>query len=301
MASPTERGAFERWSGQGHDATRRGEFRVALDAYLRARAAVDPRDVSRRDAADINVAMARIQIGDLRRGEEGLREILLRTDDARTAFTASYNLASSLRRQGRHDKAMAYARRAFDRARTLGESDLLALAHGLTGNIHLARSLLDLALEEYRAALALRVSETGDTRYSRAILLENIGYCLLLRRDLDAGLEQIRVAREIADEVGDRRCVAECLQDECYAHLVAGRHDAAIAAGIAALELARENGYDDIEENCHYMLGEIGSKTGDLERRDEHFDRLQERHPELPFLKDFLCAVDVTDIITLKR
>jgi hypothetical protein len=40
---------------------------------------------------------------------------------------------------------------------------------------------------------------------------------------------------------------------------------------------------------------------GDVAARDAHFQQLQSLHPELPFLKDFLCAVDVTQIITLKR
>jgi len=48
-------------------------------------------------------------------------------------------------------------------------------------------------------------------------------------------------------------------------------------------------------------LGELGSRSGRFEMRDRHFEALQHLHPEVPFLQDFLCTVDVTELITLKR
>jgi len=245
--------------------------------------------------------MVRIQMGDARGGEDGLREILLRSPDDRTAFAAAYNLASSLRKQGRHEKAMTYATRALDRAAALGAIDLQAAVRNLIGNIHLGGSFLDEALRSYRESLALRQRQSGDTRYSRAILYENIGYCRLLRGELRDGIRTIRDALALADEVGDRRCHAECLQDLCYAHLLSGANHEALEFGDDALELAAAANYDDIEENCHYLLGELGRRTGDADRENRHFGRLQTMHPELPFLKDFLCSVDVTSFITLKR
>ena len=40
---------------------------------------------------------------------------------------------------------------------------------------------------------------------------------------------------------------------------------------------------------------------GDTELRDRHLDCLQALHPELPFLRDFLSAVDITSVLSLKR
>ncbi len=196
---------------------------------------------------------------------------------------------------------MVYAQRALERARNLGATDCLAMVHNLVGNLYLSQSYLDEALAEYRRALTLRESQEDDTRYSRAIVLENLGYCLLLQHGLDDGTSRLREALDLARQVGDRRCEAECLQDLCYGHLLQDDYDVAVEWGEAALDLAESADYPDIEENCHYLLGELGSRMGDLERRDEHFQSLQSLHPELPFLKDFLCAVDVTQIITLKR
>ena len=297
-------GRFDALSRKGREATLRGAFVEALTIYSEARRVASTLGKPGRDmldAADLNVAMVHLQMGHNRRGEEGLREILLRTDRPRVAFSAAYNLASSLRKQGRHDRALRYARRALDCAGKIAAPDLLAAGHSIFGNIRLNQNHLEAALKEYDSSMRFRLTQEGDTRYSRAILLENIGYCHLLKDELETGLGEIVQALALAREVGDLRCISECLQDLCYGHLLAGRHTESLELGCEALSLAREAGYNDIEENCHYLLGELGSRTDNLARRDEHFNRLQDMHPELPFLKDFLCAVDVTSFITLKR
>jgi hypothetical protein len=80
-----------------------------------------------------------------------------------------------------------------------------------------------------------------------------------------------------------------------------GRLDEAIVEGERALDAAQVAGFGDISENCHYLLGELGSRSERVEMRDRHFDALQRLHPEVPFLREFLCNVDVTELITLKR
>ena len=298
----TLRRRFDALSADGCEQTRAGRFRAALRSYRLGRAfAHKIDDPALRDVAELNVAMVRLQLGQARRGEDGLREILMRSADDRTAFSAAYHLASSLRKQSKFDKATVYATRALDRARALQSEELRAMAEMLVGNILLAQSYDEEALEHYRRAMAIREQQPGDTRYSRAILLENVGYCRILGGDIDDGVATIHEALELANEVEDRRCRAECLQDLCYAHLLQDDLELARTFGENALAVATAERYDDIEENCHYLLGEVCGRRGDLDARDEHFARLQDLHPELPSLKDFLCAVDVTSIITLKR
>lgn len=297
--SDTPDDSYEGWSRQGAEATRRGEFALALEAYAKARALAA--DLGHQQAAALNLAMVRLQTDSWREAEEGLREILLRTDDPRIAYSAAYHLASSLRRQSRHERALAYARRAMERARQLDAAEYLAPAHNLLGNIHLAQSRLPEALEEYRHAMRLREAQPEDTRWSRALLLENIGYCLLLLQKFDEGLARIEEGLAMAEEVDDKRCRAECLQDLCYGHLLTARYASSRAHGESALAIAGTQRYGDIEENCHYLLGEVGARTGDSDLRDLHLDRLQALHPELPFLRDFLSAVDITSVLSLKR
>jgi hypothetical protein len=111
----------------------------------------------------------------------------------------------------------------------------------------------------------------------------------------------LALALDLAEETDDRRCRAECLQDLCYAYLMNGRIEDAIVEGRRALDAALASEFQDISENCHYLLGELGSRSGRYEMRDHHFEALQKLHPEVPFLREFLCTVDVTDVITLKR
>jgi tetratricopeptide (TPR) repeat protein len=281
---------------------RRGDFALARARY--ASALDETRAHGLRgdtDRAELNLAMARLECGEVKAAEEGLREIHLRSSDPRVAFTAAYHLASSLRRQGRYDQSARYAARALERAEILGDPDALAPIHNLLGNLLLARSYPVDAMREYEIALGLRECQPGDTRWSRALLFDNIGYCLVLQGRTAEGLERIRIALGMAEEIGDCRCVAECHQDLCYALLLNGDLADAGAHGRAALDAATRHGYPDVEENCHYMLGEIGSRTADYESRNSHFDALQRNHPELPFLREFLCSVDVTGMITLKR
>ena len=299
--------AFEEYSETGRVATHRGDFQQALAAYMAARKIAgtipghDKSHCERISTADLNIAMVLIQMGRAREGEEGLREILLRTDSQKIAFSASYNLATSLRKQGRHDRALRYATRAMDYARESGSVDQLAVCHALRGNILLSQNYLDKALEQYLISSKFRDQQEKDTRFSRAILLENIGYCYLMKNDLETGVRKIDEALDLAVQVGDNRCRAECLQDLCYGFLLLGRHRQALEHGCHALSVAKSFAFTDIEENCHYLLGELGTRTSDFESRDEHFEQLQQMHPELPFLRDFLCAVDVTSLITLKR
>lgn len=294
--------AYEFAMIRGSEAVRHGDFVAARTAYEHALVLAERSDDRGSiDRAHLNLSMVHVQSGNAKTGEEGLREILLRTSDPKVAFHAAYNLASSLRRQGRLERAEQFARRAMEKAKTLGGPDFEAPAHNLLGNLLLTRSYHREALDEYRQALSLREAQEGDTRWSRAILLENIGYCLLLTGETRAGLGHLDDALALAIEVGDRRCRAECLQDLCYGHLIRDEFRDATAFGSEALEEATSAGYSDIVENCHYLLGEIGTRTGDLALRDLHFGALQHLHPELPFLREFLCAVDVTGIITLKR
>lgn len=290
------------WKERGHDALRRGAFDEALEAYREARdAALAADDDDAADRLDLNIATTRLQMGDARGAEEGLRELLLRARDPRVAFTAAYNLASSLRRQGRLDRALSYARRAEERAAEIGEIDVVAPVHTLLGNVLLQQGRLEEARSQYEASLELRLSQPGDVRFQQAILEENLGYCLLLQGRFADGIARITAALEMSGAIGDRRCAAECLQDLCYANLMRGEHATAIDFGERALEASREGSYRDLEENCHYLLGELGNRIGDLEMRDRHFEALQSLHPEVPLLREFLTAVDVTGIITLKR
>jgi tetratricopeptide (TPR) repeat protein len=286
----------------GRNLTLAGEFSRALAAYAEAKvAAAELEDDEKQEHAELNVSMVLIQTGRAREGEEGLREILLRTQDDRTIFSAAYNLAAALRKQGRYQRAWRYSGRALEASRRLQAFDLEASCRNLRGNIRLNENYLDEAMAEYTRAVELHRSFDEPQRFSLAILEENIGYCLLMQKRWEEGCKRLQHALELAFTAEDRRCQAECYQDLCYASLLQDNYPKALEDGVRALELAVRHEYKDIVENCHYLLGELANRMDDHEERDRHFDAIQKDHPELPKLKQFLCTVDVTRLITLKR
>jgi tetratricopeptide (TPR) repeat protein len=304
MAPPRAelREAYQRLYDAGVAKVRTGDFRGALDdfggALGLAREAGDP---GLQYEAQANLSMVYIQLGEERRAEKGLREILLNSREHKVRFGAAYNLAVSQRKQGRYARAHFYAAMAMDSAVRVRDASARAGCHNLLGNILMSQSFLDKALVEYRKALRIRRRQKSDVRFSIAILLENIGYTYLLKKRFRLGASMIARALELATAVQARRCIAECCQDLSYAKMQMHEYDKATEMGEKALAIALESGYRDVEKNCYYLLGESAHLAGRIDERDRHFERLQSLHPELPFLRDFLCAFDLSEILTLKH
>lgn len=279
-----------------------GEFTAALVDFQRALLlARRMGDARLQHEAQANLSMAFIQLGEDRKAERGLREILLNTQDPKLRFGASYNLAVSLRKQGRYGRARFYVRHAMENAARLRDASRRAVCHNVLGNILMNQSCLEEALVEYRKALSIRRRQKHDVRFSIAILLENIGYTYVLQKKHRRGEVMIRRALALAMEIDDKLRIAESYQDLCYAAMQMGRYREAAESGQRALDIAKSHGYRDIEKNCYYLLGETAHLAGLPDERDRQFEKLQSLHPELPFLRDFLCAFDLSGIITLKR
>ncbi len=297
QASP----GYRLWARRAQQAHRKGDrervlacYRSALDA---ARRAGDAALVQR---ACCDVSSALIELGHYREAESGLREIILHARDSRAAWQARFNLSIALRRQGSIDRACQFAGRALDAARRLRSKSSLARSLNLMGNLHLIESRFDEALQCYRRALTLYAASRRDCRYSISVIRDNIGYCLLLKGRFEEGLADIDAALVLAREIGQPRAETECLQDRCYGLLRLRRLAEAEASGLLALQLAERHSYREILVNCYYLLGEIRHLRDDAAGRDEYFLKLQALYPHLPFLRDFLCAFDVSGIISLK-
>lgn len=280
---------------------RRGQFNHAVESFEGARRlAGELQDPQLQVKALCNLSTARLAVGDVQQAEKGLREILLKTRDHQMIYHASSNLASALRRQGRLEKALPFARRALRAAIEIDDPVRKAASHNLVANIHLNRNYLDEAMAEYR--LALKLNEEGSAGSDNVdCIKENLGYCLLLKKRIQEGIVIIQEALEIATENQNMRCIAECNQDLSFAYMQTRALDLAETCGEKALALACEYEFVDFQKNCYYLLGEINLLTGNEEKSDYYFDRLQELYPHLPVLKDFLRSFDVSSIISLKN
>jgi tetratricopeptide (TPR) repeat protein len=239
-------------------------------------------------------------MGDYADAARGLKEIILRSRDNETICGAAYNLSISLRRQDQHPKAHFYARLATEKSRMIADPNWIARCHNLTGNLHLAQSRLEPALREYRKALAIRLKEKKRNEFSIAILKDNIGYCLLLLGRHEEGIAEVLEARDMAERAGHRRLLCDCCHDLAFGYMQTRNLAVAEEEGERALRLAEEFNAKEIIKNCYYILGEINFLRGNETRRDHYFYLLQNMHPNLPFLRDFLCAFDVSNIIALR-
>ncbi len=284
----------------GYAQVKKSEFHEALATFESARR-IAGRARGLADKAVANKSMVLLEMGECARAARGLREIILRNSDDETICGAAYNLSISLRRQGKHQRALFYARLAVEKARAIKNQNWIARCHNLHGNLHLVQSRLGAALKEYRKALAVRLKEKALNRFAIGILRDNIGYCLLLLGRYEEGIAEIRLAAKFARKVGNRRGVCECEHDLAFGLMQMRKLAEAESHGEKALKLAEELDCGEIVRNCYYILGEINHLKGDDARRDRYFYKLQELHPNLPFLRDFLCKFDVSRIIALRQ
>lgn len=227
-----------------------------------------------------------------------LREILLRNQDMTNCRLAAYNLARAYEHLKETRKGLFYARIAFDRSQLLERRDWVASSHNQIGSFLLAQSFFDEAAAEYEEALSVH-PETSALR--RALLEGNLGYCSVVRGDLDRGFEllykSLRGLRRL--EARPEQAVAHV--DLCYAHLEAGRPADAIRHGNRALELAEEFGETDALKNALYLLGEASDLVGDDVTARACFTRLQEEfYPGSPFIPELLLTVNVRGMINLR-
>ena len=289
-------------TAEGTLRVQQGEFREAAERFAAARAiAEEIRDPYLLSKAVCNLSTARLALGEVQEAEQGLREILLKTQDAATVFVASSNLASALRKQGRLEKALFYAKRALRACDTLDNIAWKASCHNLIANIYLNMSYLDDAMAEYRYALTLSQQGGLGTSYPIDYIKENLGYCLLLKKRHRQGIAIILESMQIALSNGNTRCLAECYQDLSFAYMQLKELSRAAEYGQKALQIAESKDYKDILKNCFYLLGEIHLLLGNEERSDTYFDRLQALYPHLPVLKEFLRTFDVSNIINFKN
>ena len=293
---------YEELTKTGSLHLRRGEFKAAVRIFEETRAIAERAgNQTFLSRAVCNISTALLALGEIQEAEKGLREILLKSRDPQSTFVASTNLASALRRQGKLQKALFYARRAQRICDPLDNVLWKALGHNLIANIYLNMSYLDDAMAEYRLALSIGQKGGLGAAYPVDYIKENLGYCTLLKKRYRQGIAIILDALQIAQSTGNTRCLVECYQDLSFAYMQLKEFQRASEYGEKALAISEEKDYKDILKNCFYLLGEIYLLMGDEEKSDRYFDRLQALYPHLAVLKDFLKTFDVSNIINLKN
>ena len=289
---------FEQLRAQGLEALDRQDLEQALTLFDRClQLAEELGDQQMVDLALCNRAAVAIE---LRRGLHEvpvLREILVRSADLANCRLAAYHIARHYELVKNYKKSLFYARIALDRSIHSGQARWEASSRNLVGNALLAESQTLDARGQYEQALAL-IDEALPRE--RAVILDNLGYCLVLQGEVEQGLRLLYAALR-----GSRRGAAPATEllarlDLCYTHLELGRLRYARRHGLLGLQLAERIGDEDGIKNSLYLLGEVANLAGDEESAATCFARLQsDFYPEADYLPHFLMSVDVRKLINL--
>jgi tetratricopeptide (TPR) repeat protein len=250
------------------------------------------------DLACCNRAAILIELGDGPAQLASMRAILLRSGDTTNSMVAATNVARIYDLAKDYKKALFYARLASNHAELAGDASQRATVRNLVANLLLVINEVDRAVEEYETALQLMPDEDPIWR---ARVRGNLGYCRVLQgRSRDA----FSLLHECMAELrrrGATRYFVSPLLDLAFAHLETGHHSEARSSATEALALARQFADEDSVKNALYLVGQAASLEGDLEEARRCFGELQQSYyPTMPFVAEFLLAVDVRKMVNLR-
>jgi serine/threonine-protein kinase len=153
-------------------------------------------------------------------------------------------LGDATLRLGRHDDALAYARRSLAiREKALGPAHpLVASAVNNVGNALLYKEDFEGAIAAYRRALDIRIAAFGPDAPAVADALSNLGLALSLGGKYQAAIDTEQRALAIRLRVfgHDHTLVASCYLNLADAQLRLHRWDDAIASATLALDIQQK-------------------------------------------------------------
>jgi tetratricopeptide (TPR) repeat protein len=276
---------------QALDAVRRNDPEGAVE--LLDRAIEMATDEETREALRVDKAGALVMLGRSSDEVQQLPSIMMRRPDLRGL--AAYHLSTRFENEKDFARARFYLEIALQAAEQQNDQRLKAVALIGLGNNCVYDSSNDDAISYYEAALKF-MDDTGENRW-RSFVTHNLGYCKLLKDELEGGIALIQQAVEMMSvaELADYR--AECFIDLCLGYLELEDLDSARRYGEMGLQMAKE-----IRQirNAHYLLGEVAFKSGDSAAAETHFDELAKFYPDFPHLKNLLLAIDLRKMVNLR-
>ncbi|MDL1948395.1 hypothetical protein FBQ97_01090 [Acidobacteria bacterium ACD] len=229
-----------------------------------------------------------------------LKRILLRGRDAQTAFRAAYTAARVYELRRDYRKALFYNRIARQHADEL-EDGLLAVGCANQGaTLLVVDSRFDEAAEAYRRALELAGTEPRVPELYRALLKDNLGYCLIASDRVPDGLSLVHEALGTIEGLGARSQTVFPLLDLCFGYLKANRFEEARYFGEEGLDRCAGCNDPTVEKNLLYLLGEACHLSGDASAAEGYFDRLASLYPEFRNLRAYLDVFDFRNVINLR-
>jgi tetratricopeptide (TPR) repeat protein len=228
-----------------------------------------------------------------------LKEILLRSPRSPNGVLAAYASAHAHEVRGENARATFYAQTALQKSRELRLDEWTAASMNLLANLELRESRFEVAKGLFEALERLEERGDGLSREG-AVVSDNLGYCHIALDRVDVGLPYVQKSLSVLESLGARQAMDYPSLDLCFAMLKLERLEQGESWGIRALGLGHEFGREDVVKNSHYLLAEIYSTMGQLDRADEHYDALSNYYPDFPALKHYLQQISVTAMLNLR-
>ena len=251
------------------------------------------------DRAFCNRCVVLLELDRLESAVGELKTVLMRSRDPFTSWMAAYYTAQVYEAEENFARALAYARRASEIARALGERRALKGSANLHGVLALRDSRFAEAAERFQEALSL-AADDGDDPINLAVARDNLGYCWMCTGRVEEGLALCRDAAAALEAIGSRQLLPEVYQDLCFGALQVGDLATARIAGERALELAHQYSSPTVEKNTLMLLADAAMDDGDEEAADEYLGRLSAHYPDFRGMKAFLRTFNVREVINLK-
>ncbi len=294
-------GASERYlrlTELGQRAFTRGRLERALALFSAAEdEAKRAGDRELTDRAFCNRCVVLLELDRLDAAVGELKTVLMRARDPFTAWMAAYYTAQVYKAEGNIPRALAYARRASELAPECGQERAVAASANEHGTLALLESRFAEAAERFEQALA----SGGDLdQLGRAIVRDNLGYCLMCTGRVEDGVALSRDAAAAIEAIGARQYLAEVYQDLCYGALQQGNFQEARTWGEQALALARKFDHPTVARNTLMLLADAAMDVEDEAATESYLQALSEHYPDFRGMKSFLRAFNVRDVINLK-
>jgi tetratricopeptide (TPR) repeat protein len=232
-----------------------------------------------------------------------LKEILLRSGDARNRFLAAYCTGVAYFISEDLERAGNYAERATGLARELGDRSLERRSLNLVGTLAVRDSRFEEAEEAFHICLEAHQGGEGYQRIMAAQVEDNLGYVMMCTGRLEEGLQRCESARTTLEDLGAEHYLYEVLQDLCYGYVLADDLDRAYRCGSEALEIAVEYSDQQIAKNCLFLLSEIAVRRGDTFGARRYLHELTAHYPEAGISEeiiDVFLATDLTTVVNLR-
>ncbi len=296
---PPKGRTYEELKELGFRAAEVGDLSEALKHY---QSSLDlARQAGERNLVDLAVCNCSALLITLGRQDETkarLREILMAGTCPENSFLAAYQLSRAHVRDKAYKKGLFYAQIARDRATSMSRDDWLVWSYNQLANCLMDESRFSEAAKEYRRALRLQPDKKS---VFRAVLLVNLGYCLMMLGKMEDGLPMTFRSLRWFRSFGAKFYEIWAHLDLCYAYVELNRIGRARDHGRRALDLAEKSGDSDLRKIALYLLGETERTARDLEGAYEYFSSLQQDYyPDSPQLVETMMLVETRKLVNLR-